>query len=438
MSALNEFDPFEQRISAALDEVAAPRRPDYLDAVLRQTATTAQRTRWAFAGRWLPMSVVRAGTSLGGRLPVRPVLLMALLVFLLLAAVAAVAFVGSRHRLPPPYGLAGNGQIAYASNGDLYVRDALSGGGHLLVGGDGDQRYPIYSPDGARVAFSTTIARKEWLEVADADGSNVRRMLGVPLVNASTAWSPDSRTIAVTTDVQGLAVLYLVPADGSPVRTLDLGGIQPTDASWQPPVGDQILFKGLGDDGVTDLYTIRPDGTDLRALGLRATSATFGSDYVLSGAAFSPDGRTIAYNAIQLDAATSKEYFRVGLVAADGTGARLPPAPKDLDVQEGWPQWSPGGDSILVHRWTWTADGPAAAGWVAVMPAGGPSPARDIGPRIAGGEKTGITKLWSPDGTRVVLRAGNTNQVWSIAPATGFTQELTWATGLPDWQRVAP
>ena len=438
MSALNEFDPFEQRISAALDEVAAPRRPDYLDAVLRQTATTAQRPRWTFAGRWLPMSVGRAGTSLGGRLPVRPVLLMVLAVLVLLAALASVAIVGSRHRLPAPFGLAGNGQIAYPSNGDLYVRDALGGGGHLLVGGDGDQGYPTYSPDGTRVAFSTTIGRKEWLEVADADGSNVRRLLDVPLVNASTAWSPDSRTLAVSTDVQGLPVVYLVPADGSPARTLDLGGIHPSDASWQPPVGDRILFKGLGDDGVTDLYTIRPDGTDLRALGLRATSPTFGPDYVLSGAVFSPDGRTIAYNAILLDPTTNKEYFRVGLVAPDGTLAHLPPAPTDLAVQEGWPQWSPDGDSILVHRWTWAAAGPAAAGWVAVMPAAGSGPARDIGPKIAGGEKTDITKLWSPDGTRVILRADNTNQVWSIDPATGFTQQLTWTTGLPDWQRVAP
>ena len=56
-----------------------------------------------------------------------------------------------------------------------------------------------------------------------------------------------------------------------------------------------------------------------------------------------------------------------------------------------------------------------------------------------GGEKTGLIKIWSPDGTRVLMRAENTQQVISIDPITGAYEELDWsANTLPDWQRRAP
>jgi hypothetical protein len=48
MTTIDRFDPFERRITAAIDEIAAPRRPEYLDDILRQTAHTSQRPRWRF------------------------------------------------------------------------------------------------------------------------------------------------------------------------------------------------------------------------------------------------------------------------------------------------------------------------------------------------------------------------------------------------------
>ena len=71
------------------------------------------------------------------------------------------------------------------------------------------------------------------------------------------------------------------------------------------------------------------------------------------------------------------------------------------------------------------------------MPADGSAPARDIGPRIPGGENTGLSKAWSPDGTRVLMRTGNSTQVFSIDPVTGDSELLDWTTDLPDWQRTA-
>ncbi len=114
---------------------------------------------------------------------------------------------------------------------------------------------------------------------------------------------------------------------------------------------------------------------------------------------------------------------------------RAMPAPGDVKVHEAWPQFSPDGQSILVHRWTWSWEG--NEGWLAVLPADGSAPARDVGPRIAGGEQTGLIETWSPDGTRILMRTGNTTQAFSIDPVTGTSELLDWTTELPDWQRAS-
>lgn len=432
MSTIDRFDPFERRIGAALEEIAATRLPDYLDDVLRRTASTSQRPRWTFPERWLPVDTALPRPRTAARLSLRWIALAA--VILILAAVAAVALVGSRHRVPPPFGLAGNGSIAYTSGGDLFVRDSASSAPRLLVGGPGFDAYPFYSPDGDYVGFSTTVGADEYLKVARADGTGVRQLLPDPIVNAGATWRPDSRALAVDTVLHGQRRLLIVPVDGSPVTELDLGGLEPDNVSWRPPDGKELLFRSVDAAGKADLYVVGADGTGLRALHQRGVT-TYGPDWTLTGAGWSPDGGTIAYNAhVTVGAA---ERFRVRLIAADGTAERTAPGPGAAIIQEGWPLYSPDGRWILVHRWSFKADVAGAQGWVAVMPADGSAPARDIGPKIDGGEDTGLAKTWSPDGTRVLVLAANTHQVFSIDPVTGASELLDWAKDLPDWQRVA-
>jgi len=56
MTTIDRFDPFERRITDAIHEIAAERRPDYLDAVFEATARSRQRPRWAFPERWIPVN----------------------------------------------------------------------------------------------------------------------------------------------------------------------------------------------------------------------------------------------------------------------------------------------------------------------------------------------------------------------------------------------
>jgi len=63
MTAFDRFDPFERRISEAIDEIAAARPPAYLDDILRLTARSAQRPRWVFPERLLTMNGFRLMTA---------------------------------------------------------------------------------------------------------------------------------------------------------------------------------------------------------------------------------------------------------------------------------------------------------------------------------------------------------------------------------------
>jgi Tol biopolymer transport system component len=438
MTAFDRFDPFERRITEAIDEIAAARLPDYLDDIFRQTARSSQRPRWTFLERWLPVDTALAPSGLARRLPLRPLVFLAILALLAMAAF----YVGtSRSRVPLPFGPAGNGILAYTYANDLYVRDSLTGTGRVLIGGDGSQGQPSFSPNGEWLAYVTSGSGPDQFMVAKIDGSGSRLLTTIPATgNAQAAWRPDSQAIAFVYDHGGFPKLSLVGVDGSGGDAIDLHGWTPWDVAWQPPTGSRLLVRVQGSGERMDLATLKADGSDLKAFGLNRTSP-FGPQYTLSGPTWSPDGRTIAYNSV--DTVTGPDgqpysHFRVRQIGADGANERPTTGPSDVQVQEAWPVYSPDGRWIVVQHWVFASDSKVETyQWLAVMPADGSGPARDIGPKIPGGENANLAKIWSPDGTRILALADNTHQVFSIDPTTGAYERLEFTNGDFDWQRVA-
>ena len=434
MTAFDRFDPFEQRITAAIDEIAAPRRPDYLDDIFRETARTPQRPRWTFLGRWLPMDMaVRSRPA--ARVPRGTFLLI--LLGVLLAAAVGIAVAGSMNSVPAPFGPADNGLLGYSVDGDVWVRDPVTDATRAIISTADEEVGPWFSPDGRRFLFLRTSNGRGYLWTADADGSNQRQLLADPMDGGSenAVWAPDSRTLAVVDESRGLAALSLLDVSTGSRRTIDLGdGVPTVDLAFRPPDGNELLVRVAQPDSTIDLVIVDLETGEVTPFDL-PSPLLFGPEWDNGGPAWSLDGSRLAYNRVQHDPESSVQHFRTHLVNADGTGDVALPAPADPDVQEAWPVWSPDGTQILLHRWTWKTDG-GGLGWVAVIPADGSAPARDIGPKVAGGEDTGISKGWSPDGTRILIRYENTRQVYEIDPVTGQETELPWTEELPDWQRV--
>lgn len=437
MTTFDRFDPFERRIGEALDGLAPLRRPDYLDDLLRQTARTRQRPRWTFLERWLPVDTTLPRPMLFGRtVPMRA--LLALVVLASLLATAAV-YIGSQQRLPPPYGLADNGRLVFGMDGDLYVADALGQTPRLLLGGPDAQQGVIVSPDGRLVAYDNftgtagpDAGANSYVWVVNIDGSNPRQVLDAEFTFEGFEWAPDSQSMAIVTKVGPVPHLFVAAADGSGARDLQFEAFVPWGATWDPLRAGVLLVRGQDRDSkLTDLYYVNTDGAVLQAFGLKPLNLN-GAPHELSGAVFSPDGQTIAYNAIVAEEPPVNR-FRAHLINRDGTNDREIPAPFATNFSQAWPAFSPDGKWVLLDTWQTMTDG-SVVGRLAIAPSDGSAAARLIGPTL---DSENQLKAWSPDGTRILVCACDRNELYSVDPTTGDSERVAWSADLPGWQRLA-
>jgi hypothetical protein len=438
---MTPIDTFERHLPSALTDLAAPGTPDYLTDILGRTAATRQRPAWASLERWLPLDTVttRVPTT---RLPSRQLVL--LVVLALLIGLMLATYIGTRTtRVPPPFGPADNGRLIYSADGDIVIRDGLQSAQQVLISGPSNDHDPGYSPDGTRLVYLSDEGGKTYLTASMADGSNARRILDDPLGDdLHVSWAPDSRRVAVVNAPRGIPELSIVAVDGSGARAVDLGGLRPTDILWQPPDGHQLLVRVIKPAELRadqspytpiQFYLVDVDGTAApRSVGLDPHD-NFGPDWDNSGPEWSQDGQAIFYNVVDPAPGDPGGRYRIHRINVDGTGDVVLPGPAP-EVNEAWPFRSPDGKWLLVEHWTWPSASTTHLS-LAVLPADGSASAHDVGPKINDGEN--VDRAWSPDGTRILARIGDTKMV-SIDPVSGTYEDAGWSsTVFPDWQRRA-
>jgi Tol biopolymer transport system component len=307
---MNRYDHFERDLTVWFAETAAPRVPDYTDDLIRLTAGVSQRPRWSFPERWLPMSVVTLARRSLAPVPWRTIAALAVLALLIAATLAFV--VGSRPKVPPPFGLADNGLVVYAEQGDLLAIDPVTRAVTSVVEGSTEDLYPTFSRDGTRIVFERQRPNGTQLYAVDATGGGEIRLTEPDAIGIyGLTWSPDDKQLAY---INGK--LWIVAADGSGAKALDL----PIDAvgypTWRPRDGVDIAFAGSDrlDTSKDGWFLVRPDGSNLRPI-LKTDGTPLNDTPVL----FTPDGSRILTTRDETVVASTPVYHvHVMVLSEDG------------------------------------------------------------------------------------------------------------------------
>jgi len=123
---------------------------------------------------------------------------------------------------------------------------------------------PAWSPDGRRIAFTSTRDGNAEIYVVDANGTALRRLTSDAADDFAPAWSPDGRRIAFTSTRDGNAELYLGDANGGAAQRLTRSPAGDHMPAWSPD-GSRIAFASRR-RGTFDLYVMDAAGRHVRRL----------------------------------------------------------------------------------------------------------------------------------------------------------------------------
>lgn len=225
-----------------------------------------------------------------------------------------------------------NDKIVFASdrdssNGstDIYSVDP-DGGNIQRLTTDATNDDPAVSPDGTKIAFSSTRTGDNEIYTMDANGSNQTRVTFVTGDDDDVTWSPDGSKLAFETDRDGTDEIYIMNANGSGQASLTDG-----DGGSHPqfsPDGTKIVFDSIR-SLEAEVWVMNANGTN----PVNLTQNPAGDQFPT----WSPDGGKIAF----------AREGDIWVMNANGSGqANLT---NDASYQEA-PVWSPDGTKIAFHR----------------------------------------------------------------------------------------
>ncbi|HTL74639.1 MAG TPA: LpqB family beta-propeller domain-containing protein [bacterium] len=134
-------------------------------------------------------------------------------------------------------------------NPDIYFHSLSTGDRRVVAGYSGLNTSAAVSPDGSKIAMVLSKAGSPNIWVANADGSNLKR-LTTGIEDSSPTWSPDGQWICFATKQRDndRRRLAKIPAGGGTLKYLNtVGTPNPSEPDWSPD-GKWIAFTSqMGD-----------------------------------------------------------------------------------------------------------------------------------------------------------------------------------------------
>jgi Tol biopolymer transport system component len=162
------------------------------------------------------------------------------------------------------------------------------GSERLRLTDGGQSMAPVWSPDGSKLAYHGTRDGNLDVFVANADGTQERRITQDPGDDWSPAWSPDGTRLVFTSNRAGNDDVWEVSVTGGAATQLTHDRAADQVPVWSPD-GSRIAFVS-DRTGDVEVWSMAPDGTDVTNL-----TQSPGSDDGRWSVAYSPDGSRIAF-----------------------------------------------------------------------------------------------------------------------------------------------
>lgn len=147
-------------------------------------------------------------------------------------------------------GIAPNGsEIAFVHGGDIWVVPARGGEARLLIAHPANESRPIYSPDGARLAFVSTRAGSADIWVLTLAGASLQRLTFDDGAEQLDGWSRDGRWIYYSTtahDISGMSDVYRVRSEGGTPMPVAADRYASEFMAAPAPNGDAVAIVGRG------------------------------------------------------------------------------------------------------------------------------------------------------------------------------------------------
>ncbi|MFH1729741.1 MAG: hypothetical protein ABIA04_15120 [Pseudomonadota bacterium] len=126
---------------------------------------------------------------------------------------------------------------------------------------------PSFSPDGTKIAFSSSRSGRPQIYVMDANGNNVKRLTFGEMKDQCPAWSPKGdKIVYASQDADKHMDIFVINADGSgqPQR-LTYDSRNNEDPTWSPD-GRFIAFSTDRERGKYHVWIMNKDGKNARPL----------------------------------------------------------------------------------------------------------------------------------------------------------------------------
>jgi TolB protein len=193
-----------------------------------------------------------------------------------------------------------------------------------------------------RIAFSMESpgTHSKEMYLIDSDGENLTRLTNHNSIVLSPAWSPDGARLAFTSYKSGVPRIY--------VKELGTGAER--DVSSRVMSSGDHMTPAFAPDGVTLAFAVTSgDRSGILTYNLQRNCCVTwltGGRWNDISPTFSPDGRWMAFNSNRLGTAVPQIYT---MPASGGDADLISPYSYDHPGYFTAPEWSPSGDMVAFH-----------------------------------------------------------------------------------------